>query len=149
MNRRINRQACNGQAEPICLLSSYRCDIRRGRRGERRPLLVYSLGKRYSCRKNSRKFAINSLTKWESVGINYWHDVTSGVTSKTAQERNWFMTEISLNMYHAVALAAGLYWLGNLLCHKLPIFNKYCIPAPLVGGVCFSLLNKMCIRDSI
>ena len=53
------------------------------------------------------------------------------------------MTEISLNMYHAVALAAGLYWLGNLLCHKIPIFNKYCIPAPLVGGVCFSLLNTI------
>ena len=53
------------------------------------------------------------------------------------------MTEISLNMYHAVALAAGLYWLGNLLCHKLPIFNQYCIPAPLVGGVCFSLLNTI------
>lgn len=53
------------------------------------------------------------------------------------------MIEISLNMYHAVALAAFLFWLGNLLCKKMPIFNKYCIPAPLVGGVCFSLLNAV------
>lgn len=53
------------------------------------------------------------------------------------------MIEINLNMYHAVALAAALYWLGNLLCSKVSIFNKYCIPAPLVGGVCFSLLNTV------
>ena len=53
------------------------------------------------------------------------------------------MIEISLNMYHAVALAAALYWLGNLLCSKVSVFNKYCIPAPLVGGVCFSLVNTM------
>lgn len=53
------------------------------------------------------------------------------------------MTEISLNMYHAVALAAVLFWLGNLLCKKVSVFNKYCIPAPLVGGVCFSLLNAI------
>ncbi len=53
------------------------------------------------------------------------------------------MIEISLNMYHAVALAAALYWLGNLLCSKVSIFNKYCIPAPLVGGVCFSLVNTI------
>lgn len=53
------------------------------------------------------------------------------------------MIEMNLNMYHAVALAAALFWLGNILCKKVPLFNKYCIPAPLVGGVCFSLLNTM------
>lgn len=53
------------------------------------------------------------------------------------------MIEISLNMYHAVALAAALFWLGNLLCRKVSVFNKYCIPAPLVGGVCFSLFNTI------
>lgn len=53
------------------------------------------------------------------------------------------MLEINLNMYHAVALAAVLFWLGNLLCQKVSIFNKYCIPAPLVGGVCFSLVNTI------
>lgn len=53
------------------------------------------------------------------------------------------MIQIELNMYHAVALAAALFWLGNILCKKVPIFNKYCIPAPLVGGVCFSLANTI------
>ncbi len=59
------------------------------------------------------------------------------------------MTEFSLNMYHAVALAAALFWLGNLLCRKVPIFNKYCIPAPLVGGVCFSLVNTILYASNI
>ena len=53
------------------------------------------------------------------------------------------MLEINLNMFHAVALAAALFWLGNVLCKKVVIFNKYCIPAPLVGGVCFSLVNTL------
>lgn len=53
------------------------------------------------------------------------------------------MLELNLNMYHAVALAAALFWLGNLLCKKIPLFHRYCIPAPLVGGVCFSLLNTI------
>lgn len=53
------------------------------------------------------------------------------------------MLQIELNMYHAVALAAALFWLGNILCKKVPFFSKYCIPAPLVGGVCFSLVNTI------
>lgn len=59
------------------------------------------------------------------------------------------MTEISLNMYHAVALAAALFWLGNQLCRRIPVFNKYCIPAPLVGGVCFSLVNTLLYATDI
>ena len=51
------------------------------------------------------------------------------------------MLEINLNMYHAVALAASLYWLGSFLCEKVPLFGRYCIPAPLVGGVCFAAVN--------
>ncbi|MBQ8646765.1 MAG: sodium:glutamate symporter, partial [Oscillospiraceae bacterium] len=53
------------------------------------------------------------------------------------------MLEINLNMYHAVALAAVLYYLGTKLCEKVPLFNRYCIPAPLVGGVCFAALNTI------
>ena len=39
------------------------------------------------------------------------------------------MLEINLNMYHAVALAAVLYWLGSVLCNKVAL-TGYCIPAP-------------------
>lgn len=53
------------------------------------------------------------------------------------------MFEINLNMYHAVALAAVLYYLGNVMCSRISFFSKYCIPAPLVGGICFSLVNTL------
>ena len=49
--------------------------------------------------------------------------------------------EIKLNMYHAVAVAAVLFWLGGYLTRKVTVLAKYCIPAPLVGGLCFALVN--------
>ncbi len=48
------------------------------------------------------------------------------------------MMEISLNMYHAVALGAVLFWIGGVITDKVSILNRYCIPAPLVGGLLFS-----------
>jgi len=44
-------------------------------------------------------------------------------------------------MYHAVALGAVMYWLGNVLTRKCSFFSRFCIPAPLVGGLTFALLN--------
>ena len=57
------------------------------------------------------------------------------------------MLTIELNMYHAVALGAFLFWLGGIITDKISLLNRYCIPAPLVGGLCFSLLN--CILYSM
>ena len=51
------------------------------------------------------------------------------------------MMEINLNMYHAVALGAVMFWLGNLLTDRISVLNRFCIPAPLVGGLCFALVN--------
>ena len=53
------------------------------------------------------------------------------------------MLEINLNMYHAVALGAAMFWLGTVLTDKIGIFNRFCIPAPLVGGLCFALVNTL------
>lgn len=50
---------------------------------------------------------------------------------------------IELNMYHAVAVAAVLFWLGDMLTKKIRFFNRYCIPAPLVGGLIFALINTV------
>ena len=44
------------------------------------------------------------------------------------------MMEISLNMYHAVALGAVLFWIGGVITDKVSVLNRYCIPAPLVGS---------------
>ena len=51
------------------------------------------------------------------------------------------MLTIELNMYHAVALGAFLFWLGGVTTDKVSLLSRYCIPAPLVGGLCFSILN--------
>lgn len=51
------------------------------------------------------------------------------------------MMEISLNMYHAVALGAVLFWIGGVITDKVSVLNRYCIPAPLVGGLLFSIIN--------
>ena len=51
------------------------------------------------------------------------------------------MLMIELNMYHAVALGAFLFWMGGIITDKVRLLNRYCIPAPLVGGLCFSILN--------
>ena len=45
------------------------------------------------------------------------------------------MTEIQLNMYHALALGAAMYALGLVLMKKIPVLSRFCIPAPLVGGL--------------
>ena len=51
------------------------------------------------------------------------------------------MLEINLTMYHAVAVGAAMYFLGTLICNKVDFLNRCCIPAPLVGGLCFCILN--------
>ena len=53
------------------------------------------------------------------------------------------MLELNLNMYHGVALGAVLFWLGNRITDRVGFLNRYCIPAPLVGGLCFAVLNTL------
>ena len=48
---------------------------------------------------------------------------------------------LNLNLYGSIALAAALYWLGGQIMQRVQVFGKYCIPAPLVGGLVFALLN--------
>ena len=53
------------------------------------------------------------------------------------------MTEISLNMYHAVALGAVMFWVGEFLTARIGFLNRFCIPSPLVGGLCFAIVNAI------
>ena len=53
------------------------------------------------------------------------------------------MTEIQLNMYHALALGAAMYALGLMLTKNIPVLSRFCIPAPLVGGLCFAVFNTI------
>lgn len=53
------------------------------------------------------------------------------------------MFEIQLDMYLTVGLAAIVFWLGNFFIKKSKFLSKYHIPAPLVGGLIFALLNTI------
>ena len=53
------------------------------------------------------------------------------------------MFELQLDMYQTVGLAAIVFWLGNFLIKKSSFLSKYYIPAPLVGGLIFALLNTI------
>lgn len=49
--------------------------------------------------------------------------------------------ELHLNMYLAAGVAALVYYLGAFVVSKVPFLQKYCIPAPVIGGLIFSLVN--------
>lgn len=48
---------------------------------------------------------------------------------------------IELDMYQACALGALVYCLGRLMVKKLPFLSKYCIPAPVAGGIVFAFAH--------
>lgn len=53
-----------------------------------------------------------------------------------------------LDMVHTIALAVVLLLLGELLVRKVNFLSKYCIPAPVVGGLLFSIL-ALILRQTV
>ena len=51
------------------------------------------------------------------------------------------MKVIELDMYQALGLAVVMLVFGRLLVGKIKILGKYCIPAPVVGGLVFAVLH--------
>lgn len=51
------------------------------------------------------------------------------------------MLSISLNLYQGLAVACLVYALGCLMVQKIPLLGKYCIPAPVVGGLVYALIH--------
>lgn len=51
------------------------------------------------------------------------------------------MMTLQLDMYQACALGAVVYALGRLMVKKISFLNRYCIPAPVAGGIIFALLH--------
>ena len=48
---------------------------------------------------------------------------------------------IELNMYQAAAVAAVMLIIGQFLVDRVEFLRKYCIPAPVVGGLIFALVH--------
>lgn len=55
--------------------------------------------------------------------------------------------QLSLNIYHTLALTAIVYYIGQTLKNRIEFFRTYCIPSPVIGGILFALatlgLNTM------
>ena len=48
---------------------------------------------------------------------------------------------ISANVLDTILAAAALYLLGVFIVKHVPILSRYCIPAPLVGGMAIDFVN--------
>ena len=51
------------------------------------------------------------------------------------------MNVIELDMYQACGLAVLMLVIGRMLVDKLEFLRRYCIPAPVVGGLLFAILH--------
>lgn len=49
--------------------------------------------------------------------------------------------EILLNMYQTTALAVTMLYIGKILKAKINFLEKFCIPAPVVGGLLFAIIS--------
>ena len=47
----------------------------------------------------------------------------------------------TLDIYQTAAVAVFVYALGSFVKKKIPFFNKYCIPASVIGGILFAILT--------
>ena len=48
--------------------------------------------------------------------------------------------ELKFNIFETMALVTVVYYLGKFLRTKIKFLSKYCIPAPVVGGLVFAML---------
>ena len=56
---------------------------------------------------------------------------------------------LNLNIYQTLAAAIVVYYLGVFLRVKISVLRKYCIPAPVVGGILFAIINCILYTQGI
>ena len=49
---------------------------------------------------------------------------------------------IELDMYQTMAVAVLVLMLGKFLKKRVNFLERFCIPAPVIGGVIFALCNR-------
>lgn len=57
--------------------------------------------------------------------------------------------EIKLDMYQTLAAAVIVLMLGAYLKQKIYLLEKFCIPAPVIGGLLFAITNCVCYAAGI
>lgn len=57
--------------------------------------------------------------------------------------------KIQLDMYQTLAVAVLVLLLGNYLKKKIYFLHKFCIPAPVIGGLIFAIMTCICYVTGI
>ena len=57
--------------------------------------------------------------------------------------------KIQLDMYQTLAVAVLVLLLGNYLKKKIYFLQKFCIPAPVIGGLIFAIMTCICYATGI
>ena len=57
--------------------------------------------------------------------------------------------KIQLDMYQTLAVAVLVLLLGNYLKKKIYLLQKFCIPAPVIGGLIFAIMTCICYVTGI
>ena len=57
--------------------------------------------------------------------------------------------EIYLDMYQTITVAVLVLMLGKILKKKFGILERFCIPAPVVGGVLFAIFTCICYATGL
>lgn len=57
--------------------------------------------------------------------------------------------KIQLDMYQTIAVAVVVLMLGKYLRRKVAILERFCIPAPVIGGVLFAIFTCICYVTGI
>ena len=57
--------------------------------------------------------------------------------------------KIELDMYQTLALAVLVLMLGKFLRERVRLLDKFCIPAPVIGGTIFSIVNCILYTEGI
>lgn len=57
--------------------------------------------------------------------------------------------KIQLDMYQTLAVAVLVLLLGNYLKRKIYFLQKFCIPAPVIGGLLFAIMTCICYTTGI
>ena len=52
--------------------------------------------------------------------------------------------EIQIDMYQTLAVSVLVLILGQFLKKRINFLEKFCIPAPVIGGLLFAVLTCVC-----
>ena len=56
---------------------------------------------------------------------------------------------INLDMYQTVAVAVLVLFLGLMLRRKIRVLERFCIPAPVIGGLIFAIISCVLYETNI